>query len=63
MTRKIDKLINDDALRKEFSKKAFEISPLFTADTPVKRMEKLYKKVLEASPDKLDILKNERLLD
>ncbi len=63
MTEKIEKLINDEALSKEFSRNAFEISKLFTAETHVNRMEKLYRKVLEYYPDKLEKLKDENLLD
>ena len=63
MTGMIEKLINDNALYKEFSKNALEISQMFTADNHVNRMEKLYKKVLEFYPDRLEKLKDESLLD
>jgi 1,2-diacylglycerol 3-alpha-glucosyltransferase len=61
MTEKIKLLLNDNALLKQFSKASLEISQMFTADHHVERMEKLYKRVLELYPDRLDQLKKETI--
>jgi 1,2-diacylglycerol 3-alpha-glucosyltransferase len=63
MTELIEKLINDDAKLHSFSQEALRISQKFSAENHVNRMEKLYQKVLELYPSRLNELWDEHLLD
>lgn len=62
MTVRIDELLSDEGKLKVYSKNAYEISQIFTADNHVAKMEKLYKKVIECYPNKLEQLKDETIL-
>ena len=63
LTKRVEELISDQPKLKEFAQAALRISETFSADNHVKRMEKLYKKVLELYPNQLEKLKDEKLLD
>jgi 1,2-diacylglycerol 3-alpha-glucosyltransferase len=63
LTKRVEELITDQPKLKEFAKAALRISETFSAENHVKRMEKLYKKVLELYPNQLEKLKDEKLLD
>ena len=63
LTARIEELLTDPKKHKKFSDASLKIPQMFTADNHAKRMEKLYKKVIELYPNKLDALKNEKILD
>lgn len=63
LTARIEEVLTDAKKHKKFSDGSLKISQMFTADNHAKRMEKLYKKVIELYPNKLGALKNEKILD
>ncbi|NPV38997.1 hypothetical protein BREVNS_0496 [Brevinematales bacterium NS] len=63
MTELVENLLLDEKKLKAFSEEALRISQKFSAENHVARMEKLYKKVLELYPDRLNDLWDENLLD
>lgn len=63
MTELVENLLLDDKKLKAFSEEALRISRKFSAENHVARMEKLYKKVIELYPDRLNDLWDENLLD
>ncbi len=63
MTELVENLLLDEKKLKAFSEEALRISQKFSAENHVARMEKLYKKVIELYPDRLNDLWDENLLD
>ncbi len=60
---RIEELLADPKKHKKFSEASLKHSQMFTADNHAKRMEKLYKKVIELYPNKLKALFNPKILD
>jgi len=60
---KTEELVTNQAELELFSKRALELSLHFTAERHVERMEKLYLKILERFPHRLETLGDPKLLD
>ncbi|MFN4216930.1 MAG: glycosyltransferase [Brevinematales bacterium] len=62
MARLVEELLLDEKKLKSFSEEALRISQKFSAENHVARMEKLYQKVIELYPERVNDLWDENLL-